>query len=117
MFRVSVVHPCCISTEVCLVLSLLCLSTCVCVCLKSKVHCGSALEPGASGLPYYCTPPVCVPDVNRELSVWRQTTQKKQKVFLGGGVPLVGPQEELRRGGPSGHTPRGFTSSPGREAK
>ena len=28
-----------------------------------KVHCGSAFEPGASGLPYYCTSPVCVPDV------------------------------------------------------
>jgi len=31
------------------------------------------------------------------------------------GVPLVGPQEELR--GPSGYTPRVFTSSPRREAK
>jgi len=27
----------------------------------SKVHCGSAFEPGAFVLPYYCTPPVCVP--------------------------------------------------------
>jgi len=36
-------------------------------------------------------------------------------VFLGGGVPLVGPQEELRD--PSGYTPRSFTSSPEREAK
>ena len=25
---------------------------------KFKVHCGSTLGPGASGLPYYCTPPV-----------------------------------------------------------
>ena len=38
-----------------------------------------------------------------------------RRVVLGGGVPLVGPQEELR--GPSGYTPRGFTSSPKREAK
>jgi len=38
-----------------------------------------------------------------------------RRVFPGGGVPLVGPQEKLR--GPSGHTPKGFTSSPGREAK
>jgi len=30
---------------------------------KFKVHCGNALGPGASGLPYYCTPPVTVPDV------------------------------------------------------
>jgi len=36
-------------------------------------------------------------------------------VFLGGGVPLVGPQEELR--GPSGYTPRGFTFNPETEAK
>jgi len=28
-----------------------------------------------------------------------------------GGAPLIGPQEEL--GGPSGYTPRGFTSLPG----
>jgi len=35
-------------------------------------------------------------------------------VVLGGGVTLVGLQEELR--GPSGYTPRGFTS-PEREAK
>jgi len=36
-------------------------------------------------------------------------------VVLGGGVPWVGPQEELR--GPSAYIPRGFTSSPRREAK
>jgi len=52
-----------------------CLWTCVLfyfsfVCLnvyayasKFKVHFGSAFEPGASGLPYYRTPPVCVPVV------------------------------------------------------
>jgi len=28
--------------------------------INSMVHCGSAFEPGASRLPYYCTPPVCV---------------------------------------------------------
>jgi len=37
------------------------------------------------------------------------------RVILGGGVPLVGLQEELR--GPSGCIPRGFTSNPEREAK
>jgi len=37
----------------------------------SKVHCGSAFEPGTSGLPYYCTPPVCVPAVIGALAVWR----------------------------------------------
>ena len=45
--------------------------------LVSKVHCGSAFEPGTSRLPYYCTPPVCVPDViGAVLTVWWQNTQK-----------------------------------------
>jgi len=35
-----------------------------------KVHCGSAFEPGAYGLHYYCTPPVCVPDAIGALAVW-----------------------------------------------
>ena len=84
----------------------LCLSTCVCagVCsscifvvswcvfcstsllfwlhiyvfaVKSMVHCGSAFEPGASGLPYYCTPPLTVADVIGARAVWRQNNQKK----------------------------------------
>jgi len=37
---------------------------------------GSAYEAGGSGLPYYCTPPVCVPDVIGALAVWR--LQKKK---------------------------------------
>jgi len=37
--------------------------------IKSKVHCGSAFEPGASGFLYYCTPPVCVPNVIAGLTV------------------------------------------------
>jgi len=36
------------------------------------------------------------------------------RVVLVVGVPLVGLQEELR--GPSGYTPRGFTSGPKQEA-
>jgi len=39
-----------------------CLHVCAYV-FKSGVHCGIASEPGASGLPYYCTSSVCVPDV------------------------------------------------------
>jgi len=46
------------------------------------MNCGSAFEPGASGLPYYCTPPVCVPDVIGALAVWRQI--KKGKKGKGG---------------------------------
>jgi len=45
-------------------------SACVCVCFKFKVHCGSALGPGASELPYYFTLPVTFPDVNGGLTVW-----------------------------------------------
>jgi len=43
---------------------------------RSEVHCGSAFEPGGSGLPYYCTPPVCVPAVLGALAVWRLSTNK-----------------------------------------
>jgi len=39
-----------------------------------------AFEPGASGFPYYCTPPECVPDVIGMLAVWRHNSKKtKQK--------------------------------------
>jgi len=63
--------------DLCFVLFIFCLSTCVCVCFKSKVHCGSTFEPGASGLPYYCTSPACVPDVIGGLAVWRHNNKKK----------------------------------------
>ena len=43
----------------------------------SKVHCGSAFAPGASGLPYYCKPPLCVPDVLGALAVCRHTKKIK----------------------------------------
>jgi len=33
------------------------------------VHCGSAFKLGTLGLPYHCTPPVCVPDVFGALAV------------------------------------------------
>jgi len=42
--------------------SLVCLHVCA-YAFKFKVHCGSSFEPGASRLPYYFTPPVCVPAV------------------------------------------------------
>jgi hypothetical protein len=54
---------------VCFVLLIFCLYICVCECLlynnnhktrhKNNTNCGSAFEPGASGLPYYCTS-ICV---------------------------------------------------------
>jgi len=49
--------------DVCFVLFLFHLIACNAFAFKSMVYCGSAFEPGASGLPYYCTPPVCVPAV------------------------------------------------------
>jgi len=48
--------------------------------MKSMVHCGSAFEPGASGLPYYCATPVCVPAVIGALAVRRQSTHTHTKV-------------------------------------
>ena len=47
--------------------------------MYSMVHCGSAFEPGASGLPYYCTPPVCIPGVLGALAVWRHNNNKTKK--------------------------------------
>ena len=41
------------------------------------MNCGSAFEPGASGLPFYCTPPVCVPAVIGALAVWWQNMKNK----------------------------------------
>ena len=49
--------------------SFICLHVCA-YAFKSKVHCG---------LPYYCTPPVCIPAVIGGLAVWRQTTTKKKR--------------------------------------
>jgi len=49
---------------------------------ESKVHYGSALGPGAIGLPYYCTPPVCVPAVLEGLVVWRHNNNQKKSVSL-----------------------------------
>jgi len=45
---------------------------------KSKVRCGSALGPGTSRLPYYCTILVCVPDVIAGLAVWRHNNKTKK---------------------------------------
>ena len=61
---------------------------------ESKIHCGSAFEPSASKLPYYCTPSVCVADALGALAVWRQNKNKtKQKMlwrWQGAGYKTVG---------------------------
>ena len=46
---------------------------------KFKVHCRSVFEPGASRLPYYCTPLVCVSAVRGTLAVWRLNQKKGKK--------------------------------------
>ena len=56
-----------------------CIFECLHVCayaFKFMVHCGSAFEPGASRLPYYCTPPLCVPAIIGALAVWRGGKKK-----------------------------------------
>jgi len=74
------VHVACLWMCVLFSFSFGCLHVCVYVS-KFEVHCGNAFEPGASGLPYYCTPPVCVPDVLDTLAVWRLTKKKNYKAI------------------------------------
>jgi len=73
-------HVACLWNCVLFYVSFVCLHVCV-YASKCKVHCGSVFEPGASGLPYYFTPPVCVPDVIGVLSVWRQNNKKKRSKY------------------------------------
>jgi len=39
-----------------------------------------SIRSGASGLPYYCAPPVCVSDVIELLAVWCHNNTKNQKI-------------------------------------
>ena len=75
-------------SSVCFVLLFVCLCICVCECLPHNNHqtnhknnstCGSAYEPGGSGLPCYCAPPACVPAVLGALAVWQFSTKKIKK--------------------------------------
>jgi len=77
--------------HVCLVLFIVCLYICVCECLlqninrktkhKNNTNRGSALEPGASGLPFYPPPLVCVSAVPVSLAGWIQNQKKKKKAW------------------------------------
>ena len=69
------IHVACLWIRVLFSFSFVCLHVCAHVS-NFKVHCGSAFEPGASGLPYYCTPPVCVPAVLGALAVWLHNQNK-----------------------------------------
>jgi len=73
----------------CFVLFLFCLP--ICVCFHFQVQgplreCRSIMiRSGFCGLPSYCAPLVCVPDISGVLAVWRHNkpkTNKKQKQFL-----------------------------------
>ena len=63
LFSACVPQTCSVFVDVCFVLFLFYLIACNEFAFKSIIHRGSAFKPGASGLPYYCTPPVCVPAV------------------------------------------------------
>jgi len=84
--------------HVCFVLFIVCLYICVCECLlqnnnhqKKHINNTSSIQhswvrgplrecrsiwSGASGLPYYCAPLVCVSDVMESLAVWRHNKPK-----------------------------------------
>jgi len=49
---------------------------CVRIPLSSRSIAGVPSSRSLPG-PYYCTPPVCVPDVIGALAVWRQNNTKK----------------------------------------
>ena len=68
---------------------------------KSKVHCRSALGPGASGLLYYYAPLVCVPPVIGVLTVWRHNKPKTEKVKMFSGSSNRGMAEDGTVMGPA----------------
>jgi len=82
--------------------SFVCRSAYAYVC-KSKVLCGSAIRFGRAlpGIPYYCAPLVCVPDVIGVLAVWWHN-KKKKKQFQEKPFPSWGgnkPNQETPPGG------------------
>jgi len=63
MFRASC-HVCVLCS-----ISFLCDDMCMRLPLSPRSIAG-VLRPGAFGIPYYCTPPVTIPDVIGGLAVW-----------------------------------------------
>ena len=79
------------------VLLLVCLYICECECLlQNSIHVSEvccvrecrSIQSGASGLPYYCAPLVCVSDVMELLAVWGHNKPKTKKLGLGGLVKV-----------------------------
>ena len=65
---VMFIQVACLWMCVLLYFSFVCLYVCA-YAFEFTVHCGSAIEPGASRLHYYYTPPVCIPAVIGGLAV------------------------------------------------
>jgi len=60
-----------------------CASTCVrfgCTHIQCPLREFRSIRSGASGLPYYCAPFVCVSDVIELLAVWRHNKPKTEKL-------------------------------------
>ena len=51
-------------------------------CVQGPLRECCLIRSGASGLPYYCTPFVCVPDVLGRLAVWQHNDPKKKCTFV-----------------------------------
>jgi len=108
--------------HVCLVLFIVCLYICVCECLlqninrktkhKNNTNRGSALEPGASGLPYYCTS-ICVCFGCTRLASCVDSKPKKQKKSLGHNAPP--PQKNSPNMAPRHPSPHSHTHSSPRD--
>jgi len=65
----------------------------------SKVHCGSAFGPGASSLPSYCAPLVCVLNGLGGLAVWR-LTHKQINGMISSVAAIQPPSNHLLLSGP-----------------
>ena len=67
--------------------------TCICVFLriKSPLRECRSIRSGASGLPYYCAPLVCVSVVMELLAVWRHNKPKTKNQVDGEGAKLRRP--------------------------
>ena len=74
-------HKCCVFLYVIFVWLLFCFYICVCVCVWISIAEVPFDSAGASGLPYYCAPRVCVPVVIGGLVVWWYKNPRSRKTF------------------------------------
>jgi len=84
LYRICVVHPCCVCMDVFFVLFFCCLPMCVCVYLQAQGalrECRS-IRPVFCAIPLYCAPLACDPDVIGVLAVCGITNQKLKSVTI-----------------------------------